>query len=498
MSNNKQIRLISLGVTSYAGINKKSKAEIESPVKADITEEMKGVDPDNGIFIVFPDGFRYQVNSGDQGVGKTSLNACLLEATGNLLPPNAINSIDNDKKFSLKLIGLDGLLYNIRGTKSQYIIERIETEEDGSPKINDKGREQKLIISEPKSAIKRIVGPAGIAPDWLRDMKPADQVTWLRSLYSLDPEVLKEEIKLKQDYEKNYKERTFAGNEHKRYKALVEGTSYFTDQPKWQKYFTETTFEKLEEAYKDIQEKYNEYTRYEGNLRSVRENNLPAAEKAVQQVDQDILTIEDQIKELQKKLEAKHNEKQEKTVFLNQVKEKVVNAEKWISDNKTRVADYEGQTDKILEASNFKANKQTWDILMENQRQMNHYHDEYVRLANRLTAIAEQKQKFIESFSPKIEGFEVCIPDNDDKREGLFYLGKPLDHLAESELWQMCLQLWAQLKVKMVFVENISSLGTGAIDMFNQFIDNGGYVFATMMNRSEKNLKITFLNKIDS
>ncbi len=69
--------------------------------------------------------------------------------------------------------------------------------------------------------------------------------------------------------------------------------------------------------------------------------------------------------------------------------------------------------------------------------------------------------------------------------------------LSESELWEMCTQLWIKLNIRVVLVEDISSLGTGAIEKFNEFIKNGGYVFAAMMNRKQNNLRVSFSTKID-
>ncbi len=492
----KQIKLVSLGVQSYAGIDKKKKAEIDYPSGVDISDEMKKVDSENGIVLVFPENFRYQQSEGDQGTGKTSLLNSLLEVTGNILAPNAINSIDQDKKINLMLEGLDGHLYNVRTTKSTYVIERIDTDEEGKPIVNEKGKMQKAEIKEPKSMIKKIVGPAGISPQWLRDMKPGEQVVWLRSLYTLDPEVLKTEAKIKTDYETNYKARTSAGNEHKRFKALVDASPYYGEYTRWEAYFASTNFDDVETKFKDAQEAYTQYQRYEMGLNQLKDVTLANATNDVLRAEGDIETIEKQIKELQKKLSEAHDAKQKKVEAKIAVENRITDGDKWITDNKAVKETYEGFSEKIKEATEFKGKKQEWETLLSNKKQMDHFSDERIRLTNRLDEMAKIKKELISQFSPAIEGFEVCIPDEEEKREGLFYHGKPLDQLAESELWELATQLWQELNVQMVFVENISSLGTGAITKFNEFIEKGGYVFATVMNRAEKNLKITFQSKI--
>lgn len=492
-----QIRFVSLGVTSYARINKRYKADVKYPEGVDISEELKNVDSENGVVIVFPDGYRFQQSEGDQGTGKSSLQKALLELTGSLLAPNAINSIDNDKRINVKLWGLDGHLYSIRATKATYVIERIETDpETGEPIVNDKGKEIKGEMKSPKELIKKIVGPAGISPQWLAEMKPADQVAWLRSLYTLDQDVLKQEVTIRKDFQTNYEARTKAGNESKRYKAMLEGSPFYREQATHAKYFAETNFDGIEQQFKDAQLAYTEYQKTEIGLQQLKDIHLKNAELTVERADENIRHLEEHIKELQKKLALAHDEKQKKVEAKIQFEDRIKAGDKWIEDNAAVKTTYEGFSQKITAATEFKAKKQEWEIMLQNQKQANHFTDEYVRLTNRLDELAKAKQQLIELFSPKIERFEVCIPDEEDKREGLFYKDLSLDKLSESELWEMVLQLWKELNVQMAFVENINSLGTGAVEMFNMFIQQGGYVFATMMNRAEKNLKITFASEI--
>lgn len=495
MSSQKQLRLVALGAEFYAGLSKDTKVNIEYPV--DITEELKKVDKEQGIMIIFPEGYRYVQAEGDQEVGKTSFVNLLQEATGNLLPPNAINSIYDDKKFSFRTYGLDGFLYHIRGTKSTYTIERIETDEEtGKPILNEKNKEIRLEVKSPKSAIHKITGTAGVSPLWLMNENGADQIKWLRGFYTLETEVLKQELDTKTEYETSYKARTKAGNESKRYRTLVNDCDYKNDREKWDKYFTETNFDDIEQQFKDAQLKYTEYQKAENGIASLKEVHLLNAKSFVDTADANIRAIEEQIKALQLKLTEEHNLKAQKVEAVNAIEKRIADGEKWIADNESVKTTYENMNNKIKEATEFNTNRKTYNEMLENEKQANHFDSEYERLTHRIDELAEVKKKLISMFSPTIEGFEVCVPDEEDKREGLYYHKKPLNQLAESELWELFTQLWAALNVRMVFVENISGLGSGAIAKFNEFITNGGYVFATLMNRSEKNLKITWATQI--
>lgn len=494
MSNPKQLKFHSLSVKYFAGLTPETKVEIEYPEGMEPKDEE--IDKENGLVIIFPEGFRYMEASGDQGTGKSSLSGALLEATGSILIPNAINSIAKDKAYNERLTGLDGKLYHIRSTKTTYSVEQIQTDDDGKPLLNAKGAEIRSEMKSPKTFVRQIVGSAGISPYSLKEMKPAEQVDWLRSLYNLSTDVLQEENKIKTDYDTAYKNRTKAGNDKKFYKNLVEGCEYWTEYNKWEAYFANTSFTDVEQKIAEIQVKYTDYQKAENGLASLKENLLVRAKEDVAAAQTDIETIEAQIKELQRILAEKINDKLEKENKLALVEERIITGEKWLEDNKSIKDEYDAINSQIKEATEFKANKVKWETMLENKQQMDHYETEYLRLTGRLTALAKTKEDIVKLFKPNIEGLEICTPQEGDDREGIFYKGKTLIELAESELWELATQIWAELNVKMVFVENISSLGSGAVEQFNHFLDKGGYIFATIMNRAEKNLKISFAKNI--
>lgn len=495
----KKFQPISFAVKSFARINKDYKADVNYPeeVQNIIAEMEKDVDADGGIVVIFPPGYHYQESEGDQGTGKSSWQKALLEATGNILVPNAINSIDQTKAFNFKTWGQDGYQYHIRGTKSDYVIERLETNpETGEPILNAKGKPIKSEMKSPKTFIRQIVGPAGISPMFLAEMKPDEQIAWLRGLYAVDQSVIQQEVKLTNEYNSAYASRTAAGNKHATYKSLTISSPYYKDQPTHEKYFKETSFETLEQEFADIRTKYEEYRKNESAAANAREVSAQQYSRAIETTVAEIAGIEEQIAALQEKLALKKLEHEQKVKALEDFSTRLKKTEDWLEENKSIKEKYDNLNTRLVEATEFKANKQQWETMLENQKQMNHYENEYQRLTGLINGIKEAKSKLTEMFSPQIEGFKVYIPDEEEKRHGLYYKDHPLIELSESELWEMATQLWEKLNVQMVFVENISGLGSGAIEKFNQFIERGGFVFATKMNRAEKNLKISFSTKI--
>jgi hypothetical protein len=485
-----QIRFVSLGIQSYGKINKATKANIVYPL--DIEEDIKNLDPDGGVLIVFPDGLHVTLAEGDQGRGKTSLITALREGFGNIAAPeNAVNTIDNDKKFCYRVWGKDGVLYEIRGTKSTYVVEEVVTE-DGKPKLNEKGKEIKKVPKSPKDTILKALGPSGVDPNTLKEMKPAEQVQWIRSLYSLSSDALKLEHENNAKRKEAYDSRTVANNKHKSHKGFVEQSPLYTrwqnEGEKLEEYFAQTTFDNVEEAVQETQKKFNDFQTYVQGTLTLR-NNFENINDKVQEADLEI-------KELETRLARLRLEQEERIADRDKISERIKEREKWQRDHQHIVDDNNNAVKKIQEANTFRNERKEFQTLLENKKQMDHWESESQRLTSIVMACDQWKKDFVKTFTPDIPEIEICIPDEEDKREGIFFRGSSSDKWSESEAWEVASQIWEVLGIRIIFVENVSSLGSGAIGKLNHFANHGGYVFGTLMNRAEKNLKITISNQL--
>lgn len=489
MSIKKQLRYVALNVSAFAGIGKKTKVKVEYPEKVDVSETLKNIEPNNGVVIVFPEGYPYVELEGNQGVGKTSLIECLKEAAGGIASSNTINQdVDEenlpvlDKKYTERFWGIDDRLYNLKVTKSTITLEEIETDVDGNPIKDKKGREVSSIKREPKTLLQKVIGPAGISPMSLKSMNGADQVKWVRSLYNLGLEEEKFEYDLKKKYDDTYKERTKANNEYDRLSKVLNANTYYKEYEKWQKYFETTKLEELQTTVQSVQKRKLDY--------DTAVNGLPQLKEQRKVVDEGVKFIEEEIKKLQEKLALKIADREK-------LDGRIILGEKYIEDNKSVVQEYEAMADKIREVTDYGAHQVNYNNMVELKKEMDHQSDEKIRLNNKVDELAKVKKDYVKKFSPDIPDFEILIADEGDKREGLFYKGKSLAILAESELWEFATQLWKALNVKIIYVENVSSLGSGAIEKFNEFLAGGGcYIFGTKMNRQEDNLKISFHTNI--
>jgi hypothetical protein len=86
----------------------------------------------------------------------------------------------------------------------------------------------------------------------------------------------------------------------------------------------------------------------------------------------------------------------------------------------------------------------------------------------------------------------VNLGDLDESKKGLFLNGINIAALSESERYALCIQIWQHYGTKVVFIENISSLGSHALEIIKLFIKNGGTVFGTQMNRGQQSISVSF------
>lgn len=491
MSNKNNLRFETLGVSAFAGIGPTTKVDIIYPENFDISPELNGLDNDNGLVIVFPKGLNYIELEGNQGVGKTSLMECLKEATGSLSSSNTehIQSGEDgmpvtDKKYKDRFWGVDGQLYNLRVTKSTITLEQISTDEEGNPVLNAKNKEISVQLKSPKTMLQQLIGPAGISPMLLKQMNPAEQVKWMRSLFTLDVDEQKMELEIKKKYDDAYKERTKTNNEYNRIETVLNSNKYYVAAEQWQTYFDKTDYDTLQESVADVQKRKQDYDK--------AVDAIPVMKSNLKIFESDIDVLEEQLKNIQARLD----DKKELALALTK---RISEGETYVESNKTVVDEIEQLSEKIKEASEFKAHEQGFDNMKKQKYDMDHQSDEKIRLNGLVDEYAKLKKEYIKQFTPDIPDFEVCIKDEGDNREGLYYKTLPLSILAESELWELATQIWKAMGVKIIYVENVNSLGSGAVDKFNEFLKSGGaYIFGTKMNRSENNLKISFHDKIPS
>jgi hypothetical protein len=488
MSNPNQIRLVSISVESFAGISHQTQARVIYPEA--IQDQLQKLDPEQGIYLVMPEEYRVAVAEGDQGLGKTSFIEFMGVVTGNFEEPtNSINTQDQNKKGRMRFYGKDGKFYEARITRSTFVLEEIETDEPyGNPVLDARDKEIKKEVKKPKETLLKLLGPAGFDPLTLKRMSGADQIKWLRQQATLDTETQRLELEVKDRINKSYKERTKAGQMQKHYKALVDASPYYKNWQEFEQKFSSTEHDNVAEQVAETQRKYTTYTNNENGVALLRDQRTRKQDE--------VEDCEEEIRELEEKLLRARESLEQKVHERGLLDQRIEKGEQWLQNNAAIKQEFEQATRKIEDAAQFQRDRQQFEQMKENKKQWDHYTSEYVRLTNIIDENTKVKKEITRLFTPKVEGLEVLIPDENDPREGLVYQGKTSDQWAESEAWEVCLGCWQDMGTRIVFVDNLTSLGSGAIEKLNDFVLAGGYILGTQMNRSEKSLKITIANKL--
>jgi hypothetical protein len=195
---------------------------------------------------------------------------------------------------------------------------------------------------------------------------------------------------------------------------------------------------------------------------------------------------------------------------IKRLQEKLANLQQWYAtsekaleeenlyllNNKNIVTEYENSTSLVKEATEYKAKKQEFYSMLVNLEEYNKVSDEAINLDGKLTELRKLKAKFNAEAIPDIPGLAVYTPDEEETREGAFFKDMPIGMLCESEQWEWYVPFAKACKIRVMYIENITNLGSGSIKQFNEFIEQGGYVFASRMDVEQKNLRITFNTKI--
>lgn len=215
-----------------------------------------------------------------------------------------------------------------------------------------------------------------------------------------------------------------------------------------------------------------------------KSDTLIQAETKLTQYKSQKTTIEEQIEQLQLQLDATNTAitKGEEFVKLNsKVKEEYTT----VKNKYDKVADDLTNYNKWLEIVRKKGEK-----------------DEHETLSQRADATEKeiiQKVKDLQSeILPDIKGIELVTEDTVEnevtKKEGLYWDGVNVAQLSESEWWTVVLQIWRKYKVRVIVIDNMQSLGSGAVELLEKLVKDGCYVLAAEMNRQQKELEIEYLN----
>lgn len=428
------------------------------------------IDQSNPVVIVFPEGKRVMELEGDQAVGKTSVIEAFKSLVGYTMPDNSINKADNTRKASLEF-EKNGNKYRVSITKSRFEVELLADN-------------QWAVMKSPKSIISELVGPIGLNPMFLKEYDGKKQLEWIKNFIKLDDEALEMEKKIEGNINSAYLDRRDVNREIKRIDSELAGNTYYTNRHIWE----DKIKNYVEPDIKEVKEKYDIYSRAETEVEVLK--------SSVENTRQSIETIKSRIEMLSLQLAEAELEQKEAEKKMESEAERLVKGEAYLVENKDIKWQYQQQVAVLSEAKEMGRHQMEYDKMLQLEKRGNHFHSEYARLEAILDQYRAAKKSFIQALTPPVDGLEIFVADEEEKREGIFYKGMSVSELSESELWTLNSELLTALDIRIIVIENISSLGSSAIEHFNKYVEMGGYILASKMNREEKALKLIVSDKI--
>jgi hypothetical protein len=441
-------------------------------LKSFTANSFMGISADDPMIITLPEGKGVArpitLLKGNQGTKKTSTLMGIaygLAAAFNIDPKNFINTTDNAIDEELEVEDGDKEEYKILVGTNRVALKK---------RVGDKYQN----MSEPKAMIRKMAGPIGLSPMFLKEKEGKKQIQWFKETFGTDEEASKKELKKIADLKNKVEERKVTNREIKATKGWLDLSPLFQSYEKSQKKFsTPINAEKEKAKFDELSKKKTAYHQYE--------NTLAVTKAELVDLDGSIADMEIRLKLLK-----------EKKVHLS---ESVVKGEKWIEQNKPVLKEYEAANTAWLNLSKDMTEYSQWKEVLKKEKEYNALLEQNIQENADIEKLRTELLKITKSYLPEIEGLEIYVQTglDEEREDGIYFQGRTLAQLSESELWDLFMQIWEQKGVQFIFIENINALGSEAIKTLNRLAKLGYNIFASEMDRSKKEIGVSFEKKVE-
>lgn len=432
-------------------------------------EDFGGIDKSKPIVIDISNS-NAAIISGDQGTGKTSTVNALLYALGQKLPSkeeNFYNTTDGGK-LSVDLdFDFEGEQYKVHATKSRFSLQKL---------VDVNGKEAWLNVPEPIEMLTTLVGYVGISPMDLKGKKGAEQVKEIRKALAVAADIEAEETNKKKLLAEATEKRRTAWREYEIAKKKL------SDEPMYE------NWEQSEETYKEI--KTVDSVKKEFEAAEEKKSKFDKAVTGKEELIKQFVLSEERINELKAQLA------EAEQMHLNLGK-RIDEGSKWIEANKSTPDEYGAAKQAYFDVQGYIDQKKKWESIKQLKKDMDEFETLVQQFDTRKDEIKQELLELGKKGLPDIEGLEVVASDSiEGKDVGVYLNGKNLAQLSESELWGLFLKIWSTQGVNIVVIENLTSLGSKAIEILNDLAEQGVKIFGTEMRRGQDSIEVTLTDKI--
>lgn len=409
---------------------------------------------------------RIILGEGEQEVGKSNF----LEVIKGLMGGNLALKEENYINRTTGKIGADawfeygGREFNVSWRKSYFKLRENKKDEL-------LGREGYVDLQGPAELLKKIVGYVADTPMGLKKMDGAKQVEEFKKVLGSNAELQKEEDELSAKLTKLTNARTDANREYVGIKKRLDTTPmYINWQESEAKYKEEKNLEAEKKKFVDAQSKAQQHENAIAKVADFK-NKLEVKES-------DIANYAKQIEEIKLKIALLETEKAD-------IETSIKTGEKFIKDTKSAKDDFRVINDEYLELAQYNAEYKQWQQVKQDKSDMDSFETLVIDADSKKDEVKQQLRELYKKHLPDIEGLEIIAVGGIDgeKETGVYYKDQPISILSESALWKLYLTIWHELNVKVVFIDNVSSLGTAATETINQLAKEGVYIFCCQMKK---------------
>lgn len=404
--------------------------------------------------------------TGDQETGKSSTLMAIMYAMGaafEIDKKNFPNAKDGTIAIDLEF-EYEGIAHHVIGSGNSLKLKKM---------YGDKW----IDAGEPKTTLRKIFGNLGTSPMFLKTMRGKDQIQWFKDTFGNDLEVTKKEQKYIDNLKLIEKDRRDANREIKSIKGFLNESPLFLAYEKSQKKFAEPVVAKKE---KDRLEALTaKKTQYDNAVNTLTSLKLTRTAQ------------ENTIAELERKL------LEEKEKLVN-VENRIADGEAWTKANSDIVSTFDKANEDWLNISKILIEQDKWKEILKKEKDLHEYEEVSKQADSRVDKLRMELLKLTKTYLPEIEGLEIRVKVGlDDEDEGVYYMDKTLAQLSESELTELFAEIYFKKNSQFIFLENVTSFGSTAVALFNRLIKDGVQIFASEMDRSQKEMQINFLAKVN-
>lgn len=415
----------------------------------------------------------------DQEAGKTTILELFLMACGQMGGADAVAALknkDTDKiDVDFSFTGNDRAAYDVNVSKS-----RIQVKRDGE------------MQGSPKDLLKKMLGVVGVSPMEIKNKDIDDIVKWLATYSTRGvEEFVKGMEKLKLGIKASRKTRADANRSVKGLRQYLTDEGYLDDKYQViEKTWTasETRFKikpdvkKISAELEEAGKKSDAYIKYEATHKAAV-GNTAGMELAID-------TLEKEIAEMQRQLE-------EKKTALEKHNQSIVKGELWLKENKKVKTDYDEVKGRYDTVSLDVVAYNKWLDVKNKKSELDGYEDISQRADAKEKDLIKEQQELQWEVIPDIKGVDIVLEDShEDEGEqikaGFYYKGLNSRQLSESEWFGLVLQIWKKNKVRVVVIDNVSTLGSKFMEILEKLVNDGCYVLMAEMKRGQTELEIDY------